>query len=129
MKKQLLFGAVVFLLLSGLASAQRWTQQARVSVAFEFVVGSTSLPAGDYFVSTPEGMSGSVIKLTNVETGDNVFASNINVSLKKADRFNQSSNLVFVLDSQGRHVLHQVWIVGDDHGHDLIHQKGLPEPQ
>ncbi len=129
MKKAILFVAAVCVLLSGLAFAQKWTQKAKVSVPFDFVVGTTSLPAGDYFVSTPEGMSGSVLHFTNIETGAGAFASNIDVSVKKADRSNPTSNLIFVLDSQDRHVLHQIWLFDDDHGHDLIHPKGVPEPQ
>jgi hypothetical protein len=37
--------------------------------------------------------------------------------------------LVLVLDAQGRHVLHHVWITGPGHGHDLTHEKGIPEPK
>lgn len=129
MKKATLVVAAMCVLLSGLAFAQKWTQKAKVSVPFEFVVGTTVLPPGDYFVSTPEGMSGSVIHFTNVETGAGAFASNLNVSVKKAVRSNPTSNLIFVLDSQDRHVLHQIWLFDDDHGHDLLHQKGVPEPQ
>lgn len=129
MKKTVLSAAMMCLLLSGLAFAQKWTQQVKVSVPFEFVVGTTALPAGDYAVSTPLGTSGSMIKFTNIATAAGAFASNINVSVKKADHVNKTCSLVFVLDSQGRHILHQVWIADDDHGHDLVHQKGIPEPQ
>ncbi len=128
MKKQMLFVAAMCLLLTGLAVGQHWTQQATISVPFEFVVGTTVLPAGSYGVSTPVGISSSLLKFTNTETGASAFASNIDLSLK-GHAYNQTSSLVFVLDEQGRHVLHQVWIMGDSHGHDLAHKKGIAEPR
>lgn len=128
MKRQILFAAGVCLLFTGLAVAQHWTQQVTVSVPFEFVVGTTVLPAGSYAVSTPVGESSSLLMFTNKETGAAAFATNIDLSLKAHD-YNQTSSLVFVLDAQGRHVLHQVWVMGDSHGHDLVHKKGVAEPR
>lgn len=128
MKKPIVITAGVCLLVAGFAFGQKWTQQARVSVPFEFVVGETVLPAGTYTISTPSGVSASVIKFASMETGAAAFASNIDVSVK-AHAYNQTSSLVFVLDASNRHVLHQVWITGDSHGHDLMHKKGLPQPQ
>lgn len=126
MKKLLLVAGVCFLI-GGLAFGQNWTPQARVEVPFEFVVGATVLPAGTYVVSTPAG-STSLIMFTNTESGQASFASNIDISVKPAS-FNPTSNLVFVLDAQGRHVLHQVWVLGQEHGHDLMHEKGIAEPK
>lgn len=111
-----------------MASGQQWTQQVTVTVPFEFVVGTTVLPAGSYGVSTPVGESSSLLMFTNKETGAAAFATNIDLSLN-AHAYNQASNLVFVLDTQGRYVLHQVWITGDSHGHDLVHKKGIAEPR
>jgi len=126
MKKLLLVAGVCFLI-GGLAFGQNWTPQARVEVPFEFVVGETALPAGTYVVSTRPG-STSVIMFTNTENGKASFASNIDVSAK-THHFNPTSNLVFVVDAQGRHVLHQVWVLGQEHGHDLMHEKGIAEPK
>jgi hypothetical protein len=63
---------------------------------------------------------------TNTRTGASAVATNIDVSMKGMN--NENSNLVFVLDASGRHVLHQVWIMGQSHGHDLLLGKGIPEP-
>ena len=123
--KKLLMVAGACLLIGGLAFGQNWTPQTRVEVPFEFVVGETVLSAGTYVVSTPAG-STSLIMFTNRENGKAAFASNIDISLKP-HTFNPTSSLVFVLDSQGRHVLHQVWIMGQGHGHDLGHKKGIAE--
>ncbi len=128
MKKAILMVAGTCLLIAGVASGQQWTQQARVSVPFEFVVGTTVLPAGSYTVSTPTGESSSLLMFRNAETGAAAFASNIDISVKPHE-YNQTSSLVFVLEPGGRHVLHQVWITGDSHGHDLMHEKGVPQPR
>ena len=123
--KKLLIVAGVCHLIGGVAFGQKWTLQARVEVPFEFVVGETALPAGTYVVSTPAGGT-SVIMFTNTESGRAAFASNIDISVKPHS-FNPTSSLVFVMDAQGHHVLHQVWITGQSHGPDLRHEKGTPE--
>lgn len=125
--KKLLMVAGVCLVLARFAFGQ-WTQQARVNVPFDFIVGSTVLPAGTYTLSTRPGESGAVLKFANTDTGVAAFAGNIDISVKP-HTYNQTSSLVFVLDAQGRHVLHQVWIMGDSHGHDLKHEKGIAEPK
>ncbi len=125
--KKLLMVAGVFLLIGGLAFGQNWTPQARVEVPFEFILGETVLTAGTYVVSTPAG-GNTLIMFTNTETGKAAFASNIDISVKP-HAFNPTSSLVFVLDAQGRHVLHQVWVTGQGHGHDLTHEKGIAEPK
>ncbi len=125
--KKLLMVAGVCLLIGGLAFGQSWTPQARVAVPFEFVIGETALPAGTYVVSTPAG-STTLIMFTNTESGKATVASNIDISVKP-HAFNPTSSLVFVLDAQGRHVLHQVWVMGQGHGHDLGHEQGIAEPK
>ncbi len=129
MKRQLFIGAGVCLLIliASFALSQQWTQQAKVSVGFEFVVGDTVLPAGTYWVSTATEAN-NLLRLVNTETGASALASNIDIH-NKPHSLNQNSNLVFVIDQSGRHVLHQVWITGDSHGHNLLHEKGLPEPR
>jgi hypothetical protein len=39
----------------------------------------------------------------------------------------ETTKLAFYPDSNGRQVLHQIMIVGDDHTHDLIHSSSVPE--
>jgi len=119
-------GVFLLILIAVFAFSQQLTQHARVSVPFEFVVGTTVLPAGTYSVSMPVAGTSQIV-LTNTETGASAVASNIDISAK--GMYNENSNLVFVLDSSGRHVLHQIWINGQSHGHDLLHEKSLPEPR
>lgn len=126
MKNHILIAIGVYLLIAGLAFSQQWTQQARVTVGFEFVVGDTVLPAGTYSISTATEAN-NLLMFVNSETGASAMASNIDI-YNKPHTFNENSNLVFVMDQSGRHVLHQVWITGDSHGHNLLHEKELPEP-
>jgi hypothetical protein len=116
------------LLAAGLAFGQYWTQQAIVEVPFEFVAGNTLLPAGIYTVSTPAGGNNGSLMFGNKNSAASVLATNIDVSAKSAG-YNPTSSLVFVVDTSGRRVLHQAWIMGQGHGHDLIHEKGIPEPK
>lgn len=124
MNKWVLIAVLIFLI-----AAPGYGQNARATiiVPFEFTVGQTALPAGTYIVSMPLG-SNSVIQLTSTTSSAYARTSNIDVSLPIGKFHNETSNLVFVREN-GRTVLHQIWIVGQDHGHDLIHEKGLPEPK
>lgn len=129
MKRQFFIAAGVCLLIviASFAFSQQWPQQARVTVGFEFVVGNTVLPAGTYWISTATEAN-NLLRFVNSETGASAMASNIDI-YNKPHTVNENSNLVFVMDQSGRHVLHQVWIGGDSHGHNLLHEKGLPEPR
>jgi hypothetical protein len=129
MKKQILIGAGVLLLMlvAVFAFSQTWVQVATVNVPHEFVVGTTVLPAGTYSVKTAAASS-HLIMLVNNDSGATAFATNINIH-NNPNTYNEDSHLVFVREEGGRQVLHQVWISGDAHGHNLVHEKGLPEPR
>lgn len=129
MKRQIFIGAgVLFLILVAVfAFSQEWLQVATVNVPHEFAVGTTVLPAGTYLVKTA-GNGSHVIMLVNKKTGASAWATHIDIS-NKPNTYNQNSRLVFVPDRSGRQVLHQVWITDDAHGHDVVHEKGLPEPR
>lgn len=116
------------LLLAGSAPAQLWHQRARVYVPFEFVVGETVLPAGTYSVMMQTGHSTSRLMLRDQKTGASVVASNTDIGMQ-ARTYAENSNLVFMLDSSGRHVLHEIWLGGESHGHDLVHGPEVPEPK
>jgi hypothetical protein len=128
-KRQYWIAAGVFLLIlvAVFAFSQQWVQQATVKATHEFVVGSTVLPAGTYSVKTATE-SNNLIMLVNNETGASASAMNIDI-YNKPNTYNENSRLVFVVDKSGRQVLHQIWIFGDNHGHDLVHQKDIPEPR
>lgn len=128
MKNLLWHVLVVCLMLAGVAFAQSWRQQAKVDVPFDFILGDAVLPAGTYSVSTQAGIGTKLLMFTNTQTGAVSMVQNIDISPKSTMR-SGNSNLVFVLDAQGNHVLHQLWLPDDEHGHDLSHKTGIPEPQ
>ncbi len=115
------------LLLTNLAFGQQWQSAASSYVGFEFIVGDTVLPAGTYSVSTQVGHDVSRLMIRNIETGKGVFANTSDLSLSRPSLI-ENSNFVFVRDGDGRYFLHQVWLSGDTHGHDLLHKAGLAEP-
>lgn len=128
MKSRLLLALTgACLLLAGAAFAQ-WQPRATVYVPFEFVVGNTVLPAGSYTVMAQSGKITSQLMFRNKHTGAAAIAQNIDIGMP-ANTYVENSNLVFVLDASGRHVLHEVWMAGDGHGHNLVHEAGIPEPK
>ena len=129
MKARLVILAVLSLLLSGSAFAQSgssWSVVANFDAPFDFVVSGTTLPAGHYTVSTYSTATALLIK--NVDTGQSAFALNKNNKLSgNPDKTHETTKVVFGLNSDGRQVLHQISITGDDHTHDLIHDTSVSE--
>ncbi len=121
--------AGVALISAGLAFGQQWQPKSKTYIPFDFVVGDRVLSAGNYSVNMQVGHSSSQLMFRNVETGAGAFANNADVGTIKPTSYVESSILVFVLEPDGRHVLHQVWLPGDSHGHDLVHKAGLAEPR
>lgn len=128
MKARLMILALVSLLLAGSAFAQSgnsWRLVADFDAPFDFVVRGTALPAGHYTVSTYSTGSGILIK--NVDTKQSVFALNKDITLTGNPSTHETTKVVFGLNSDGRQVLHQICITGDDHTHDLIHGSDVTE--
>jgi hypothetical protein len=127
MKSRLLILSIAAFLLTGLAVAQSgWTVVANFDAPFNFIVSGTTLPAGHYFVKTSSNLQ--TLILQNADTGQSAIANNNNIILtEKPQNTHETSKVVFYPDSNGRQVLHQIMIVGDDHTHDLIHDSSVPE--
>ncbi len=115
--KRLLFAVSILLFLCcAPCMAQSMSgQTVRVNVPFDFIYNDTSYPAGQY-----------MIKLETA--GDKIFIGNADqwmVISHTTDILRGSPNtethLVFS-DKDGKHYLHQVWIQGETHGHDLLHK-------
>ncbi len=124
--KNVVLVAGLCLFLATLAFGQQWQPVANSYIGFDFMVGDTALPAGTYSVSTQVGHDTSRLMLRNVETGAGAFAHTSELGLSRPNTV-ENSTLVFVQDSNGRYVLHQVWLAGDSHGHDLLHEERLAE--
>ena len=126
MRSRLLMLTALYVLFTGPVVAQSSsTLKMAVYVPFNFVVNNTSLPAGNYMVSTYT--SGRLIMIQNEDKPEYVkVASNINVALQDPTAVHKSSKLVFRLNN-GQHVLHQIYITGDDHAHDIVHGNDVAE--
>jgi hypothetical protein len=88
----------------------------KISVPFEFSINGTTYPAGDY-----------TLRLNAAQDNVMIGSNDTWISVHKTwnvprDNSAGKSRLVFV-EENGKHVLHQIWIAGQDHGHDLIHAK------
>lgn len=94
-----------------------WT----ANVPFDFVVGDTQMPAGEYIVkSNPHTMRLTVI---NKETQKKASVLTRDIENLKP---NEKTVLIFQRD-RDRHVLHQVWGEYEGHGHDVAHGSDVIE--
>ena len=120
----LAFLAVVWLLLAVTpAAAQLLESTWTADIPFDFIVGDSHMPAGQYVVkSNPHTMR---LTVTNKETRQNAFLFTRNVE-KLAP--NEKTVLVFQRDGD-RHVLHQIWGETETHGHDIAHGQDVIELQ
>jgi hypothetical protein len=104
-----LVGAV--LSFAGALQAQYVPHYVKVSVPFEFTVGNTLLPAGDYkFACTP-----SAVELRDAR--GQLVASAVHHSVQSADT-PVPPKLVFTTDSGG-HALRQIWPGSSNYGYEL----------
>jgi hypothetical protein len=94
-----------------------WT----ADIPFEFIVGNSHMPAGQYVVkSNPHTMR---LTITNKETQEKTFLFTRNIE-KLAP--NEKTVLTFNRDGD-RHVLHQIWGETETHGHDIVHGQDVIE--
>ncbi len=114
MKKQALtlVGVLSLVLAAGSAFAQ--SSEIRFSIPFNFVVNHTTLPAGDYAVSTM-GVGAQVLVIRGT-SNNSIMATNANHV--QASRPSKDTKLVFRRYGD-RYFLAQVWKQGDDHGRQL----------
>lgn len=104
----------LFLFALPVASQTIYTDTMKVSIPFEFSVNGNIYPAGDYTLHL-NGAQDNVM----IGSNDNWVGIHNTWSVGR-DNTTGKSRLVFVQEN-GTHVLHQIWMAGQDHGHDLIH--------
>ena len=95
-----------------------------VNVPFDFVVNHTTLPAGEYVVSANNDGYRFIIQ-NKTEPKYGVFVVNNNRRMYRSEIQDQS-RMVFAL-TNGHHVLHQIYLQGDDHTHDIVHGSDVIE--
>jgi hypothetical protein len=114
MKKQVLtlVGVLSLVLAAGSAFAQ--SGDLRFTVPFNFIVSGSTMPAGDYMVSTMGGANQIlVLRATNGSASTAINANHI-----EASKPCNTTKLVF-RHYGDRYFLAQVWKQGDDRGRQL----------
>lgn len=118
----LIFLAVVLVLLVVTPAVSQLVENTwTADIPFEFIVGNSHMPAGQYVVkSNPHTMR---LTITNKETQEKTFLFTRNI--EKLDP-NEKTVLMFNRDGD-RHVLHQIWGETETHGHDIVHGQDVIE--
>jgi len=114
MKKQHLFAAlaaITIVLAVGPAYAQ--TNPVAAQVPFDFVVGATQFPAGEYTIQR-NGLSSDALVIRGKGHSPMFFLANATMSNQPAKR----SKLVF-RKYGSRYFLHEIWIEGNNRGRAL----------
>lgn len=108
--------AVVWLLVAVTPAASqvsetKWT----ANIPFDFFVGSTNMPAGEYiFKSNVQTMRLTVINKATRQKAS-MFTRHVETS-------NPDERTVLIFQQEdGRHVLHQIWGGSEVRGHDVVH--------
>ena len=112
MKRQTLLFGMGLLLMSALAYAETVTMKA--NIPFSFVVGKTTLPAGEYSVQGL-GVSGNAISIRKLDNTANSLTISIHCESLKTQ---QQSKLVFHRYGD-RYFLVQIWTAGSNSGHQF----------
>ncbi len=113
--------AIVSVPVLGQQATSLMQTQWKTSVPFEFWIGDTLMPAGEYTILSDPTKN--LVIFRNESTGHILlrYARNIDVEKPTA-----KTELKFGMTGE-RHVLHQLWMQGDMHGHDILHGYEVPE--
>jgi hypothetical protein len=126
MVKRCFVFAALWLIFAGSALAQGWSApKLTTDVPFDFVVNGTTLPAGTYVVRTYMGTERALMIQNRNKPGYVQFVSNNDILLPLGAT-HDSTGFVFALD-KAQHVLHQIYLEGDNHTHDIIHGTDVAE--
>ena len=94
------------------------------NVPFDFVVNHTTLPAGEYLVSANNDGHRLVIQ-NKADPQYAIFVANNDIVLNQS-QIRDQGKMVFAV-SNGQRVLHQIYLAGDNHTHDIMHASDVPE--
>lgn len=123
-QRWLLLTAVI-LLLAGSAIAQNGsTRKVSANVPFDFIVHDTTLPKGEYVVSTDSDGLRLLIQ-NQKEPQYSTYLMSTDIQLAPGS-LHSKDKLIF-LRTNGQHVLHQISIEGDHHTHDIHHAMDVIE--
>lgn len=125
MKTKVAVAGVLFVLLFLTPAFAQWRSDTKAQVPFEFTIGETALPAGNYVVQT-NGTGPSWLRILNVDTQQSAIVFERDILLRTGNGMANKTQLIFMADAD-RYVLHQVVIEGDNHIHDLVHGTQVAE--
>ena len=121
MKKKIarltMMGLLSVMAMVGSAQAQSLSNRMRINIPFEFSVGDSKLPAGEYSIGRAQPSSGdTVLLISNVNHPDSVLPlTNSAQSLNSKD----VDTLVFHRYGD-QYFLYQVWPAGGTYGRELV---------
>jgi hypothetical protein len=125
MKSKLAVAGALFMCLFIAPAYAQWVTHAKAEVPFEFTIGQTVLPAGNYVVQI-QGTSPSLLKILNVGTQQSAMVQERDILLRSGYGMSPKTKLVFSRDGN-RRVLHQVVFERDNHMHDIVHGTQVAE--
>jgi hypothetical protein len=117
----IIIAAFAFVLGLGSATASAQGQILRAEIPFEFTVGKTTLPAGEYIVKLPETGGARVVSFKKADGEDFGMAMTNEVDSKDTGIAN---GLVFV-KSGDKYILHQVHTTGREIGQEVVKTRRL----
>ena len=130
MKKQLvrltMLGLMAMVVMVGSTQAQSLGNKIRINIPFDFNVGDSKLPAGEYSIGRALPSSGdTVLLISNVNHTESVFPlTNSAQSLKSKD----ADTLVFHRYGD-QYFLFQVWPAGATYGRAIVKSRSEREAQ
>lgn len=124
MNNKFLFTMLGIVFLFATPAFCQWSPRGNVAVPFEFAVGETLLPAGNYSIfENPQSHS---LQFVNADTGKSAFSDANDICVILGNAAVHSSKLDFSFDGK-RQVVHQVVLAGDNHVYDLLHGSDVAE--
>ena len=106
---------VVVLALMMVGDSLAQTIRMKADVPFEFIVNGSTLPSGRYTIQSFGAVDGKTLLVRNSEMNQNAMVNAIGVESRKTAK---ETKLVFHRYGD-RYFLAQVWIAGNDSGHQL----------
>ena len=99
----------------------------KVNVPFEFVVGDTTLPAGEYLISSPSDYSAALLAIRSADGKSTIFVQTDPLS-PEGDIYVSKTRLTFE-KVNGKEFLTRVWESGSDMGYGLTASEHLMKAQ
>ena len=130
MKKQVvrltMLGLMAMVVMVGSAQAQSLGNKIRITIPFDFNVGDSKLPAGEYSIGRAQPSSGdTVLLISSVNDNESVFPlTNSAQSLDPKD----ADTLVFHRYGE-QYFLFQVWPAGGTYGRVMVKSRSEREAQ